>query len=301
MSRWTAEYGKTHPNVRISYLPTGSGTGIAQVVQGMLDFGATDAPLTDHQEAEAQVKVVHIPVVLGADVVAYNLPGVSSELRFTPETLANIFLGKITKWNDNAILAANPGIALPDKSIVIVHRSDGSGTTYVWTDYLSKVSPEWKEKAGKGITVKWPVQGLEGKGNEGVSEVIRQTEGAIGYVELAFATKNKIAFGSVQNSSGAFIKPSIKSTAAAGESVKTIPDDLRLSFTDAPGAESYPIASLSWVLVPVSSRGSPKGQAIVDFLSWVLADGQKLTADLLYAPVPPLVVERAKQALKQLK
>jgi phosphate transport system substrate-binding protein len=301
MSKWTAEYEKSHAGVHVNYLPVGSGAGIAQVLRGMLDFGATDAPLTDQQVSQEQVKVLHVPVVLGADVAAYNIHGVSGDLRFTPQVLADIFLGKIVRWNDVAIGAVNRGIALPDKAITVVHRSDGSGTTYVWTDFLSKVSSEWREKVGKGTSVKWPVAGLEGKGNEGVADAIRQTDGAIGYVELAFAAKGNVPFGSIQNLAGVFIKPSIKSTAAAGDSLKTIPADLRISLTDAPGIESYPVVSLSWILIPLNLRGTPKGQAVINFLSWVLTDGQKFTTDLLYAPVPAAVSERARQALKQLQ
>ena len=300
MAKWIAEYQKKRSDVVINYLPIGSGAGIAQTMRGMLDFGATDAPLTDDQLSRSTTKIIHVPVVIGSDVPAYNLQSTKSELKFTPEILAKIFLGQITIWNDPAIRSANPGIALPEKAIVVVHRSDGSGTTYVWTDYLSKVSTEWKQRVGKGTAVKWPV-GIEGKGNEGVAAAIRQTDGAIGYLELAYAVRGKIEYGSVQNAAGRFIKATVESTSAAATSEKEIPTDLRVSISDAPGAESYPVASFSWVLLPANLRGTPKGKALADFLAWIVGDGQKFTADLSYAPLPGSVALQARKAIEQEK
>ena len=298
MAKWVSEYQKQHPDIKINYLPTGSGAGIAQAMRGMIDFGATDAPLSDDQLSKSTTKLIHIPVIVGADVPAYSLKSVSPEMKFTSPILAQIFLGKIRKWNDATIAAVNPGVSLPDEAITVVHRSDGSGTTYVWTDYLSKVSPEWKQKVGRGTNVKWPV-GIEGKGNEGVSSAIRQTEGSIGYLELAYAVRDKVAYGSVQNASGEFVKASVNSTSAAAASAKMLPDDLRASISDSTLQGTYPIASFSWVLVPVSLHGTPKGKALADFLTWVVTDGQRFAADLLYAPLPVAVAQQARRAIEQ--
>ena len=300
MAKWVAEYQKKHSDVQINYLPIGSGAGIAQTIRGMLDFGATDAPLTDDQMSKSSTKITHIPVVIGADVPAYNLQSTRSELRFTPEVLARIFLGEITRWNDAAIRSANPGVLLPDKPIVVVHRSDGSGTTYVWTEYLSKVSPEWKQRVGKGTNVKWPT-GIEGKGNEGVAAAVRQTDGAMGYLELAYAIRDKIAYGTVQNAAGEFIKATVETTSAAAANEKELPPDLRVSISNAPGANSYPIASFSWVLVPANLHGTPKGKALADFLLWVVGDGQKFAPDLFYAPLPEGVASQARKTIEQEK
>jgi len=298
MAKWVVEYQKQHPDVRINDLPTGSGAGIAQAMRGMIDFGATDAPLSDDQLSKSATKLSHVPVIIGADVPAYNLKSVNVDLRFTPQILAEIFLEKITKWNAAAIAAVNFGVSLPDGRTAVVHRSDGSGTTYVLTEYLSKASPEWKQKVGQGTSVKWPT-GIEGKGNEGVSAAIRQTDGSIGYLELAYAIRDKVANGSVQNVTGEFVKASVKSIAAAASSVKMLPNDLRASISNSSGAGSYPIASFSWVLVPTNLHGTAKGKALADFLTWIVGDGQRFAADLFYAPLPEPVVQQARRTIDQ--
>jgi len=285
MSKWAAEYHKVHPEIQISYLPNGSGAGIALTLTGMFDFGGTDAPVSDAQLAKAAVKVIHIPVILGADVPAYNLAEVQTQLRFTGPVLADIFLGKIKNWDDPAISASNPGVRLPNKSIVVVHRLDGSGTTYIWTDYLSKVSGEWKTKVGKGTSVKWPV-GIEANGNEGVSEAIRKTPGALGYIELSYAEKKQIAFGSVQNADGAFISASVSGIEEAASSLKEIPADFRVSISNAVGKNAYPIASFSWVLVPSRPKDPQTKKILMDFLAWAISDGQRFAQDLYYSPLP---------------
>jgi len=299
-SKWFSEYNKLHSDIQFNYQSIGSGGGIRQVLAGTVDFGATDGPMTDEQLGQAKSKILHIPTVLGADVPAYNIPGVSEELKFTPEVLANIFLGKITSWNDAAIAKANPGVNLPNQPVIVIHRSDGSGTTYIWTDYLSKVSPDWKNQVGKGTSVKWPV-GLGGKGNEGVAGMIRQMQGSIGYVELIYAVQNHIAYGSVKNAGGEFVKASLASVTAAAASVKTMPADFRVSITNAPGKDAYPIASFTWLLIPTPSKDAAKGKMIADFLNWMVEDGQKMTADLSYAPLPESVAAKVKETIKQVK
>ena len=299
-SKWFSEYNKLHSDIQFNYQSIGSGGGIRQVLAGTVDFGATDGPMTDEQLAQAKTKILHIPTVLGADVPAYNIPGVTEELKFTPELLANIFLGKITSWNDAAFAKANPGVNLPNQPIIVIHRSDGSGTTYIFTDYLSKVSPDWKNQVGKGTSVKWPV-GLGGKGNEGVAGMIRQMQGSIGYVELIYAVNNKIAYGSVKNAGGQFVKASLDSVTAAAASVKSMPADFRVSITNAPGKDAYPIASFTWLLIPTPSKNPAKGKIIADFLNWMVDDGQKMTADLAYAPLPESVVAKVKETAKQVK
>jgi len=299
-SKWFSEYNKIHSDVQINYQSIGSGGGIRQVLNGTVDFGASDGPMTDEQLKEAKVKILHIPTVMGADVPAYNVPGVSSELRFTPDVLAKIFLGKITSWNDPAIVAANPGVSLPNEQIIVVHRSDGSGTTYIWTDYLSKVSKDWESSVGKGTSVKWPV-GLGGKGNEGVAGQVRQLQGSIGYVELIYAVQNKISYGSVQNAAGNFVKASLDGVTEAAGSVKTMPADFRVSITNAPGKTAYPISSFTWLLIPVQSKDAAKGKIISDFLNWMVTDGQKMTSQLSYAPLPESVVAKVKVAIQQVK
>jgi phosphate transport system substrate-binding protein len=299
-SKWFSEYNKLHSDIQFNYQSIGSGGGIRQVLAGTVDFGATDGPMTDEQLAQAKTKILHIPTVLGADVPAYNIPGVTEELKFTPELLANIFLGKITSWNDAALAKANPGVNLPNQPIIVIHRSDGSGTTYIFTDYLSKVSPEWKNQVGKGTSVKWPV-GLGGKGNEGVAGMIRQMQGSIGYVELIYAVNNKIAYGSVKNAAGQFVKANLDSVTAAAASVKSMPADFRVSITNAPGKDAYPIASFTWLLIPTPSKNPAKGKIIADFLNWMVDDGQKMTADLAYAPLPESVVAKVKETTKQVK
>jgi phosphate transport system substrate-binding protein len=298
-SKWFSDYHKLHPDIAINYQSIGSGGGIAQVSAGTVDFGASDGPMSDEQLSKAKSKIVHIPTVLGAVVPAYNVPGVKEELKFTPEALAGIFLGKITSWNDNAIQSVNKDVKLPNTPIVIVHRSEGSGTTYVWTDYLSKVNPDWKSGPGKGASIKWPV-GLGAKGNEGVSGQIRQVEGAIGYIELIYALQNKISFGIVKNSSGNFVKASLESVTAAAQGAK-IPNDYRVSITNPPGKDAYPISSFTWLLIPEKATDPNKGKILVDFLNWMLTDGQKETADLSYAPLPQELVGRVKGTVQQLQ
>lgn len=285
MSKWATEYHKIHPEVQVSYLPNGSGAGIAQTLNGMLDFGGTDAPVTDAQLSKATVKVTHFPVILGADVPIYNVAGVQTQIKFTGPVLADIFLGKIKNWDAPSIAAINPGVHLPTKPISIVHRQDGSGTTYIWADYLSKVSPEWNSKVGKGTTVKWPV-GTGFDGNEGVSEAVRNTDGALGYVELSYAEKNKIPFGSVQNADGLFISATVSGIEQAASSLKEIPADFRVSISNAPGKSAYPIASFSWVLIPNRFRDPATKKLLMDFLSWVISDGQKYAEELSYSPLP---------------
>jgi phosphate transport system substrate-binding protein len=299
-SKWFSEYHKLHSDVQVNYQSIGSGGGIRQVVAGTVDFGASDMPMTDKQLQEAKTKILNIPTVLGADVPAYNIPGVSGELKFTPEALAGIFLGKISKWNDKAIASVNPGVNLPNQDIIVVHRSDGSGTSFIWTDYLSKVSAEWKSQVGADTSVKWPV-GLGGKGNEGVAGSIRQLSGAIGYVELIYAVQNKIAYGSVRNSAGAFVKASLEGVTAAAASAPKMPDDFRVSITNAPGKDAYPISSFTWLLIPAQSKDPAKGKILADFLNWMVADGQKMTAELSYAPLPENVAAKVKEAIKQVK
>jgi phosphate transport system substrate-binding protein len=244
--------------------------------------------------------MLNLPTVLGADVPAYNIPGVSGEVKFTPEALAGIFLGKISKWNDKAITSVNPEINFPDKDIVVAHRSDGSGTTFIWTDYLSKASPEWKTSVGADTSVKWPV-GLGAKGNEGVSGLIRQMPASIGYVELIYAVQNKIPYGSVRNSAGNFVKASLESVSAAAASAPKMPPDFRVSITNAPGKDAYPIASFTWLLIPVPSKDAAKGKILHDFLNWMVTDGQQMTAALSYAPLPDNVVAKEKEAIKQIR
>ena len=297
-SKWFSEYHKAHPEVQINYQSIGSGGGIRQVLAGTVDFGASDGPMTDEQLSQAKVKILHIPTVLGAVVPAYNIPGVTGEVKFTPEAIAGIFLGKITSWNDKAITGPNPGVNFPNQPIVVIHRSDGSGTSYIFTDYLSKVSSDWKSGPGKGTSVKWPV-GLGGKGNEGVAGMIRQMEGAIGYVELIYAVQNKITYGTVKNAAGSFIKASLESVTAAAASVPNMPPDFRVSITNAPGKDAYPISSFTWLLVPTQSKDPAKGKIIVDLLNWCETDGQKMTAELTYAPLPENVVAKVKEAIKQ--
>jgi phosphate transport system substrate-binding protein len=295
--KWFSEYHKAHPDIQFNYQSIGSGGGIRQVLAQTVDFGASDGPMTDEQLSQAKTKILHIPTVLGAVVPAYNVPGVSGELKFTSEALAGIFLGKITTWNDPAIAKANPGVNLPNQSIIVVHRSDGSGTTYIFTDYLSKVSSEWQSGPGKGTSVKWPV-GLGGKGNEGVAGMIRQMQGGIGYIELIYAVQNKIDYGSVKNASGAFVKASLDSVTSAAASAKSMPADFRVSITNAPGKDAYPISSFTWLLIPEKSKEAAKGKILADFLTWMVDDGQKMTADLTYAPLPGNVAEKVKGAIK---
>jgi phosphate transport system substrate-binding protein len=299
-SKWFSDYHKLHSDIQINYQPIGSGGGIRQVIAGTVDFGASDMPMTDDQLKEAKFKVLNIPTVLGAVVPAYNIPGVTGEVKFTPEALAGIFLGHVTKWNDKSITGANPGVNLPDKEIIVIHRSDGSGTSFIWTDYLSKVSGDWKGQVGSGTSVKWPI-GLGGKGNEGVAGLIRQMPGSIGYVELIYALQNNINYGSVKNSSGAFLKASLDGVTAAAASAPKMPADFRVSITNAPGKDAYPISSFTWLLIPAQSKDAAKGKILSDFLSWMVTDGQKMTNALSYAPLPDNVASKVKDAIKQVK
>jgi len=299
-SKWFSEYHKLHSDVQMNYQPIGSGGGIHQVIVGTVDFGASDMPMTDDQLKEAKFKVLNIPTVLGAVVPAYNIPGVAGEVKFTPEALAGIFLGTITKWNDKAITGSNPGVNFPDQEIIVVHRSDGSGTSFIWTDYLSKISGDWKSQVGSGTSVKWP-KGLGGKGNEGVAGSVRQLKGAIGYVELIYAVQNNIAFGSIKNSSGNFLKASLEGVTAAAASSPKMPADFRVSITNAPGKDAYPISSFTWLLIPAESKDPAKGKILADFLNWMVTDGQKMTSALSYAPLPDNVAQKVKEAIKEVK
>jgi phosphate transport system substrate-binding protein len=295
-SKWFDEYAKLDQGVRFNYQSIGSGGGIRQITARTVDFGASDGPMTDDQLQRAPGELLHVPTVLGAVVATYNLPG-NPKLRFAPDVLAGIFLGKITKWNDPRIAAATPGISLPDQSILVVHRSDGSGTTYIWTDYLSKVSPEWDAKVGRGTSVNWPV-GLGGKGNEGVAGQIKNTPGALGYVELAYAIKNNLPAASVRNAVGKFVEPSVETTtAAAAGAARSMPEDFRVSLTNAPGDNAYPIASFTWLLVYRDQPDEAKGKALVKFLWWMIHDGQRYAANLFYAPLPSVVVKQIEAKL----
>jgi phosphate transport system substrate-binding protein len=298
-SKWFNEYHKLHPNIQINYQSIGSGGGIRQVGEGTVDFGASDGPMNDEQLRAFKQKrgcnILHFPTVLGADVATYNLPGVTADLNFTPEALAGIFLGRITKWNDPQIAKANPKVKLPDSDIIVVHRSEASGTTYVWTDYLSKVNEEWKTKVGKSASVAWPV-GLGGKGNEGVSGLVKQTPNSLGYVELIYAIQSKMAYGNVRNSSGVFVKPSLASVTAAAAGV-IMPDDFRVSITDSPGKAAYPISSFTWLLIPEEIKDKTKLEVIQGFLRWMLGPGQTMTEALAYAPLPKEVVAKEEKAI----
>jgi phosphate transport system substrate-binding protein len=305
-SKWFDVYHTQNPNFQFNYQSVGSGAGIKQVTEGTVDFGATDGPMNDDQIKAFQDKhngtgILHFPTVLGADVPTYNIPGVSGALNFTPEALAGIFLGKVTKWNDPAIASANKGVNLPAADILVVHRSDGSGTTYIWTDYLSKVSEEWKSKVGKGTSVNWPT-GIGGKGNEGVTGSVKNTPNTIGYVELIYAVQNNIPYGTVKNSSGNFVKADLASvTAAASGAAKEMPDDFRVSITNAPGKTAYPISSFTWLLIPQKFQDAGKRDAIKGFLKWMLTDGQNSVEALSYAKLPKEVVEKEKKAINNVQ
>ena len=299
-SKWFNEYNKLHPDVQINYQSIGSGGGIRQVGAKTVDFGASDMPLNDEQLKTLNVPIVQLPTVLGSVIPAYNLSGVSAEIKFTPEALAGIYLGTVTKWNDKTLTSANPGVNLPNKPIIVVHRSDGSGTTFVWTDYLSKVSPAWKSKVGSNTSVSWPV-GLGAKGNEGVAGMVRQMDGAVGYVELIYALQNKMQFGPVKNSSGKFVKASLASTTAAAASIKNMPQDFRVSITNAPGADAYPISSFTYLLIPKNWSDQTKKDTFFQFLGWMLEKGQSMVEDLDYAPLPQKVQQMEKATLKQMQ
>jgi phosphate transport system substrate-binding protein len=300
-SKWFSEYNKLHPNVQINYQSIGSGGGIRQVTNQTVFFGATDGPMTNDQQIAAPGKILHIPTVLGAVVPVYNIPNVSAELKFSGQVLADIFLGKITKWNDPAIAKLNAGVNMPATDITVVHRSDGSGTSYIWVDYLAKVSPEWKTRVGVATAVNWPT-GVGGKGNEGVAGLVTQTPGSIGYVELIYALQNKISYGSVQNLAGEFLRASVPSvTAAAAAAAARMPADFRVSITNAEGKGVYPISSFTWLLLYENPKDKNQSKTMVDFVKWALSDGQKFCADLGYAPLPEAVVKLELAALAKVK
>ena len=300
-SKWFAEYAKVDPSVKFNYQSIGSGGGIKQITAQTVDFGASDKFLTDDDLKAAPGKILHIPTVMGAVVVTYNLPGVAKGLKLSSEDVADIFLGRITKWNDPKLVRDNPGAKLPDQPIIVVHRSDGSGTTAIFTDYLSSVSPEWKGKVGMGASVKWPV-GLGGKGNEGVAGQVKTTQYTIGYVELAYAFENKLPYASLKNKSGAFVEPSIKSTsAAAAAAAKQMPADYRISLVNQPGKDAYPIVGFTWLLVYEQQKDPAKGKKLVEFLTWELKKGQKMASALLYAPLPENVAKMVEKTIKGIK
>jgi phosphate transport system substrate-binding protein len=300
-SKWFSEYNQQHPSVKINYQSIGSGGGIRQVSEGTVDFGATDGPMNDDQIKSAKVKTMHIPTVLGAVVPVYNIPGVNKDLNFSGDVIADIYLGKITMWNDPRIAKDNPGVNLPGNAILPVYRSDGSGTTYIFTDYLSKVSSDWASKVGKNTSVKWPT-GIGQKGNEGIAGMVRQSPNSFGYVELIYAVQNKMSYGSVKNKDGKFVKASTDgATAAAAASAKVMPADFRISITNATGATSYPISSFTWLLIPTHSTDPAKGKALVDFLGWMLDHGQSEASTLSYAPLPKPVQDMVRKSITQLK
>jgi phosphate transport system substrate-binding protein len=289
-SKWFSQYSSAHPGVEVNYASIGSGGGIAQVTKGLVDFGASDMPMTDDMLSSSPVKLIHIPTVLGAVVPVFNVPGVK-ELRFSPDVLADIYLGKISNWNDPRIAKDNPDAKLPDQKIIVVHRSDGSGTSFIWTDYLSKVSKDWAGGPGKGTALSWPT-GVGGKGNDGIAGLVRQMPGAIGYVELIYAIQNHITFGSVKNAAGNWITASIQGVTEAAASVKNMPADYRVSITNAPGANSYPISSFTYLLIPKSGGDQSKRTVLKDLLSWMLKSGESQASDLSYAPLPQSLVEQ---------
>ena len=297
-TKWFDVYHTAHPNIEINYQSIGSGGGIRQLQAGTVDFGASDGPMSDDQLAQSKFKILHFPTVLGAVVPTYNIAGITGDLNFTQKALAGIYLGSITKWNDPEIAKANPGVNLPSSDIVVVHRSDGSGTSYIFTDFLSKVSDDWKSKVGKANTsVNWPV-GLGGKGNEGVTGLVKQTPNSIGYIELIYAVQNKIPYGNVQNAAGKFVKADLASvTAAAAADAKSIPDDFRVSITNAAGPKVYPISSFTWLLIPAQIQDAAKRDAMKDFLKWMLTDGQKYNEGLSYAQLPKEVIVRETKAI----
>jgi phosphate transport system substrate-binding protein len=300
-SKWFSEYNKLHPNIEINYQSVGSGAGIQQVIKQTVFFGATDGPMTPEQMQAAPGKILHFPTVLGAVVPVYNVPNVKSELKFTGPLLADIFLGKITKWNDPAIAKLNEGVSLPATDITVAHRADGSGTSYIWVDFLAKVSPEWKTKVGVNTSVKWPT-GVGGRGNEGVASLVAQTPGSIGYVELIYALQTKITYGTVQNMAGEFVKASVQSvTAAAAAAATQMPPDFRVSITNAPGKGVYPVSSFTWLLLYENPKDKVQAKTMVDFMKWALTDGQKFAPELGYAPLPEAVVKLEMAALAKVK
>ena len=300
-SKWFSEYNKLHPNVQINYQSIGSGGGIRQLSNQTVFFGATDGPMTPDQQLAAPGRVLHFPTVLGAVVPIYNLSEIGSDLKFSGETLAGIFLGKITRWNDPALTKDNPGVTLPDAEITVVHRSDGSGTSYIWCDYLAKVSPDYKKTVGVATSVNWPV-GLGGKGNEGVAGLVKQSPGSLGYVELIYASHNQISYGAVKNLEGEFVKASVETvTAAASSAASKMPADFRVSITNAPGKGVYPVSSFTWLLLYENPKDKERSRVMVDFMKWALADGQKFAPELGYAPLPQGVIDLELPALAKVK
>jgi phosphate transport system substrate-binding protein len=300
-SKWFSEYHKAHPNAEINYQSIGSGGGIRQLSAGTVFFGASDGPMTNEQIQAAGFRILHLPTVLGGVVPVYNVPGVSAQLKFPGRVLADIYLGKITKWNDAAIRNVNAGVELPNEDITVVHRSDGSGTSYIWCDYLSKVSPEYRQKVGVATSVNWPV-GVGGKGNEGVAGLVKQTPGAIGYVELIYALQTRISYGSVQNAAGEFVTATTETVVnAAASATKNMPKDFRVSITNAPGKDVYPVSSFTWLLVQESPKDVQRSRILVDFIRWALTEGQKYAAQLGYAPLPKEVVALELEAVKRVK
>ncbi len=297
--KWFGEYSAAHPGVQVNYQPIGSGGGIAQVTKGIVDFGASDMPMTDDMLAQSKVKLIHLPTVLGAVVPVYNVPG-AADIRFSPDVLADIYLGKITNWNDARIAKDNPGAQLPDQKIIVVHRSDGSGTSFIWTDYLSKVSKEWASGPGSGTSPSWPV-GVGGKGNEGVSGLVRQLPGAIGYVELIYALQNKISYGAIRNAAGNWLKASIPGVTEAAAGIKNMPADFRVSITNAPGATAYPISSFTYLLIPVSSNNAENRKVLKDMLSWIVKSGESEASSLSYAPLPQNVADKVLKTVYSLQ
>lgn len=302
-SKWFSEYAMQNEGVQINYQPLGSGAGIRQITDGTVDFGATDGPMTEEQLADFTAArgsgILHLPTVLGAVVPTYNLPGVQGEVKFTGEMLAGMFLGRITRWNDPVIAAANPDLNLPAEDIVVVHRSDGSGTTFIFTDFLSKVSEEWAAGPGSATSISWPV-GLGGRGNEGVAGLVQQTANSVGYVELIYALQNDMQTGPVQNASGNFIEPTLASVTAAADGVE-IPEDFRVSITNPAGENAYPISSFTWLLIPEQIDPATKREALVNFVEWMLSEGQTMTEDLSYAPLPNAVIEQERAALARIR
>jgi phosphate transport system substrate-binding protein len=300
-SRWFSEYSSSHAGVKINYQSVGSGAGIRQVSQKTVDFGATDGPMTDQQISESKIKLIHIPTVLGAVVPVYNVPGVASDLKFAPDVIADIYLGKISNWNDGRLKKDNPGVNFPDHQILPVYRSDGSGTTYIFTDFLSKVSPEFLSKVGRATSVRWPL-GIGQKGNEGVAGMVRNSPFSFGYVELIYAVQNKMSYGEVRNKDGKFVKASTDGvTAAAAAASKNMPADYRVSITNADGAASYPISSFTWLLIPVKSDNPAKGKVLHDFLVWMLDKGESEASSMTYAPLPKPVADRVRQTINQIQ
>jgi phosphate transport system substrate-binding protein len=289
-SKWFTEYSSAHPGVEINYQSIGSGGGITQVTKGLVDFGASDMPMTDQALSASPIKLIHIPTVMGAVVPIFNVPGVDA-VKFSPDVLADIYLGKIQNWNDARIAKDNAGAKLPDQKIIVVHRAEGSGTSFIWTDYLSKVSKDWANGPGKGSSLNWPV-GVAGKGNEGVAGLVRQLPGTVGYVELIYALQNKINFGEVKNASGNFVKASIDGVTESAASVKEMPSDYRISITNAPGANAYPISSFTYLLIPAKSADPSKAKVLKDMLSWILKSGESEASQLSYAPLPQGIQEK---------